>query len=190
MGYKFRFFGKDAEIAASTCNIFCYPDRNFMTASVPVPRLHVHVRRLVAAGHKVSDPIKIVTARQFSTFPLQVSMQTFLFESHMLRLVQDRLSWDFILKIIRGDHNFCQALPLGRPVFPVANLGSIFQAISTSWKDRNNWYQCCTEHAQILWHEEQKLPSDLNFRRGIVCKMAVSVSHRTQHLLVLYLLLV
>ena len=53
VGYKFRFFGEDAEIAASTCNIFCYPDRNFMTASIPVPRLHVYVRRLVAAGHKV-----------------------------------------------------------------------------------------------------------------------------------------
>lgn len=53
VGYKFRFFGKDAEIASSLCNIFTYPDRNFMTASIPVPRLHVYVRRLVAAGYKV-----------------------------------------------------------------------------------------------------------------------------------------
>ena len=36
------------------CNIFCYPDRNFMTASLPLPRLHVYVRRLVEAGHKAS----------------------------------------------------------------------------------------------------------------------------------------
>lgn len=35
------------------CNLFCYPDRNFMTASIPLPRLHVYVRRLVEAGHKV-----------------------------------------------------------------------------------------------------------------------------------------
>ena len=40
-------------MAARECNIFAYPDRNFMTASVPVPRLHVYVRRLVEAGHKV-----------------------------------------------------------------------------------------------------------------------------------------
>ena len=53
VGYKFRFFGKDAEVASSLCNIFSYPDRNFMTASIPVPRLHVYVRRLVAAGYKV-----------------------------------------------------------------------------------------------------------------------------------------
>lgn len=33
--------------------IYCYLDRNFMTASFPVPRLPIHVRRLVAAGHKV-----------------------------------------------------------------------------------------------------------------------------------------
>ena len=36
------------------CNIFCYPDRNFITASLPLPRLHVYVRRLVEAGHKAS----------------------------------------------------------------------------------------------------------------------------------------
>ncbi|CAL8467013.1 g6549 [Coccomyxa elongata] len=53
VGYKFRFFGEDAEIAARECNIFCYPDRNFMTSSIPVPRLHVYVRRLVEAGYKV-----------------------------------------------------------------------------------------------------------------------------------------
>ena len=53
VGYKFRFFGEDAETAARECNIFCYPDRNFMVASIPVPRLHVYVRRLVRAGHKV-----------------------------------------------------------------------------------------------------------------------------------------
>ena len=53
VGYKYRLFGEDAEIASSLCNIFSYPDRNFMTASVPVHRLHVYVRRLVEAGYKV-----------------------------------------------------------------------------------------------------------------------------------------
>lgn len=53
MGYKYRLFGEDADIASSHCNIFAYPDRNFMTASVPVHRLHVYVRRLVEAGYKV-----------------------------------------------------------------------------------------------------------------------------------------
>jgi len=53
VGYKYRFFGEDAEIASTHCNIFSYPDRNFMTASVPVHRLHVYVRRLVETGYKV-----------------------------------------------------------------------------------------------------------------------------------------
>lgn len=53
VGYKYRFFGEDAENAARVCGIFSYPDRNFMTASVPVPRLHTYVRRLVEAGYKV-----------------------------------------------------------------------------------------------------------------------------------------
>ena len=54
VGYKYRLFGEDAEVASSLCNIFSYPDRNFMTASVPVHRLHVYVRRLVEAGYKVT----------------------------------------------------------------------------------------------------------------------------------------
>ncbi|XP_074057848.1 DNA mismatch repair protein Msh3 isoform X4 [Macrotis lagotis] len=52
-GYKYRFFGEDAEIAARELNIYCHLDHNFMTASIPSHRLFVHVRRLVAKGHKV-----------------------------------------------------------------------------------------------------------------------------------------
>ncbi len=33
----------------------CFPDHEFMTASIPTHRLHVHVRKLVAAGYKVLD---------------------------------------------------------------------------------------------------------------------------------------
>ncbi|KAK3610246.1 hypothetical protein CHS0354_022310 [Potamilus streckersoni] len=52
-GYKYRFFREDAEIAAKVLKIYCHLDHNFMTASIPVHRLFVHVRRLVAAGYKV-----------------------------------------------------------------------------------------------------------------------------------------
>uniref|UniRef100_A0A8D2CSS3 DNA mismatch repair protein MSH3 n=1 Tax=Sciurus vulgaris TaxID=55149 RepID=A0A8D2CSS3_SCIVU len=52
-GYKYRFFGEDAEIAAQELNIYCHLDHNFMTASIPTHRLFVHVRRLVAKGYKV-----------------------------------------------------------------------------------------------------------------------------------------
>ncbi|KAM8760091.1 DNA mismatch repair protein Msh3 [Acanthopagrus schlegelii] len=52
-GYKYRFFGEDAEIAARELNIFCHLDHNFMTCSIPTHRLFVHVRRLVSHGHKV-----------------------------------------------------------------------------------------------------------------------------------------
>lgn len=54
VGYKFRFFGDDAEIAARLCNIMAFPDRNFLSASCPVHRLPVYARRLVEAGYKVS----------------------------------------------------------------------------------------------------------------------------------------
>uniref|UniRef100_A0A6I8R7P3 DNA mismatch repair protein MSH3 n=1 Tax=Xenopus tropicalis TaxID=8364 RepID=A0A6I8R7P3_XENTR len=52
-GYKYRFFGEDAEIASRELNIYCHMDHNFMTASIPAHRLFVHVRRLVAKGYKV-----------------------------------------------------------------------------------------------------------------------------------------
>lgn len=53
VGYKYRFFAEDAEIAARVLGIYAHLDHNFMTASVPTFRLNVHVRRLVSAGYKV-----------------------------------------------------------------------------------------------------------------------------------------
>ncbi|XP_031261305.1 DNA mismatch repair protein MSH3 [Pistacia vera] len=53
VGYKYRFFGEDAEIAAKVLGIYAHEDHNFMTASIPTFRLNVHVRRLVSAGYKV-----------------------------------------------------------------------------------------------------------------------------------------
>ncbi|XP_019619134.1 PREDICTED: DNA mismatch repair protein Msh3-like [Branchiostoma belcheri] len=52
-GYKYRLFGDDAVIAAKELGFVSYIDHNFMTCSFPNQRLFVHVRRLVAKGHKV-----------------------------------------------------------------------------------------------------------------------------------------
>ncbi|KAJ8612041.1 hypothetical protein MRB53_037684 [Persea americana] len=75
VGYKYRFFGEDARIAAKELSIFCIPGKfrydehpseahldKFASASVPVHRLHVHVKRLVAAGHKVGVVRQLETA--------------------------------------------------------------------------------------------------------------------------------
>eukprot|EP00884_Botryococcus_braunii_P017424 jgi/Botrbrau1/4365/Bobra.105_2s0012.1 len=62
VGYKFRFFGEDAEIAARLCNIMAFPDRNFLSASCPVHRLPVYARRLVEAGYKVGVVRQVETA--------------------------------------------------------------------------------------------------------------------------------
>lgn len=53
VGYRYRFFGDDAEMAGRILRIFPHYDHNFLTASIPTFRLHFHVRRLVAAGLKV-----------------------------------------------------------------------------------------------------------------------------------------
>ena len=75
VGYKYRFFGEDARIAAKELGIVCIPGKfrydehaseahldRFASASIPVHRLHVHVKRLVAAGHKVGVVRQLETA--------------------------------------------------------------------------------------------------------------------------------
>ena len=47
-GYKYRFFGEDAETASKVLNIGCFPGFNFNTGSIPVHRLNIHIRRLVS----------------------------------------------------------------------------------------------------------------------------------------------
>jgi hypothetical protein len=51
-GYRMRFFGEDAEIAAKILSIQSHWSHNFMVASVPTYRTIVHCRRLLAAGCK------------------------------------------------------------------------------------------------------------------------------------------
>ncbi|KAJ1868413.1 Mismatch repair protein msh3 [Coemansia sp. RSA 989] len=53
VGYKYRFFGEDARIASQVLGIMCTVANNFYNASIPTPRLMIHVRRLVFAGYKV-----------------------------------------------------------------------------------------------------------------------------------------
>ena len=48
VGYKFKFFGEDAKIAAKELNIACYMSQHFFTAMVPVHRLQVHIKRWAA----------------------------------------------------------------------------------------------------------------------------------------------
>ena len=75
VGYKFKFFGEDARVAAKELSIVCIPGKfrydehpseahleRFASASVPVHRLHVHVKRLVTAGHKVGVVRQLETA--------------------------------------------------------------------------------------------------------------------------------
>lgn len=75
VGYKFKFFGEDARIAAKELSIVCIPGKyrfdehpseahldRFASASIPVHRLPVHAKRLVQSGHKVGVVRQIETA--------------------------------------------------------------------------------------------------------------------------------
>lgn len=61
VGYKLKFYGEDARIASKELNIMCFPERNLLTAMIPVHRLHIHVKRLISAGHKVGVVRQIET---------------------------------------------------------------------------------------------------------------------------------
>ncbi|CAL1703692.1 unnamed protein product [Somion occarium] len=53
VGYKYRFFGEDAPIAAKELGIIAFQHRNFLTASIPVHRRDIHLRKLLSQGYKV-----------------------------------------------------------------------------------------------------------------------------------------
>ncbi|KIP07972.1 hypothetical protein PHLGIDRAFT_510551, partial [Phlebiopsis gigantea 11061_1 CR5-6] len=53
VGYKMKFYGEDAQLAAKHLAIVCYPKRNFHQASIPVHRLEVHLKKLLSQGLKV-----------------------------------------------------------------------------------------------------------------------------------------
>ncbi|KAF2441335.1 DNA mismatch repair protein MSH3 [Karstenula rhodostoma CBS 690.94] len=75
VGYKFQIYGEDARIAAKELGIMCIPGKfrydehaseahltRFASASFPVHRLQVHVKRLVQANHKVGVVRQLETA--------------------------------------------------------------------------------------------------------------------------------
>ncbi|KAF2657313.1 DNA mismatch repair protein MSH3 [Lophiostoma macrostomum CBS 122681] len=75
VGYKFKILGDDARIASKELGIVCIPGKfrydehpseahynRFASASFPVHRLQVHVKRLVQANHKVGVVRQIETA--------------------------------------------------------------------------------------------------------------------------------
>ncbi|KAK7467062.1 Mismatch repair protein msh3 [Stygiomarasmius scandens] len=62
VGYKFKFFGEDAKVAATELGVACYPDRNFLVAFIPCERRHIHLKNLLSRGHRVGIVNQIETA--------------------------------------------------------------------------------------------------------------------------------
>ncbi|KAH6573619.1 hypothetical protein BASA62_002879 [Batrachochytrium salamandrivorans] len=58
VGYKYRFFGR----RCAELGIVAFVDHSMATASIPVHRLEVHVKKLVHLGHKVGIVRQIETA--------------------------------------------------------------------------------------------------------------------------------
>ncbi|TFK42973.1 muts domain V-domain-containing protein [Crucibulum laeve] len=62
VGYKYKFFGKDAQIAAKVLGMVAFMDRNFLVASIPTHRRDVHLKNLLAKGYRVGIVTQVETA--------------------------------------------------------------------------------------------------------------------------------
>ncbi|XP_069483651.1 DNA mismatch repair protein Msh3 isoform X2 [Ambystoma mexicanum] len=124
-GYKYRFFGEDAEIAAKELNIFCHVDHNFMTASIPTHRLFVHVRRLVANGYKVGVVKQMETAA--------------------LKAVGENKSTLFTRQLTAL---YTKSTLIGEDVNPLLNLDDNVDVEEVTSDTPNNYLLCICENAE------------------------------------------
>ncbi|XP_063309797.1 DNA mismatch repair protein Msh3 [Pelobates fuscus] len=130
-GYKYRFFGEDAEIAARELNIFCHLDHNFMTASIPTHRLFVHVRRLVAKGYKVG-----------------VVKQT---ETAALKAVGDNKSSLFSRQLAAL---YTKSTLIGEDVSPLMNLDDSLDSDSVITDVPNSYLLCIFEKSDVAKYKK------------------------------------
>ncbi|XP_066511228.1 DNA mismatch repair protein Msh3 isoform X2 [Hoplias malabaricus] len=128
-GYKYRFFGEDAEIAAKELNIFCHLDHNFMTASIPTHRLFVHVRRLVSQGYKVG----VVKQTETSAIKASSANKSSLFTRQLSAL-------------------YTKSTLVGEDVNPLLTLGDLEQAEDVVQDTPNSYLMCVSEN----WDKQSK----------------------------------
>ncbi|KAJ1974562.1 Mismatch repair protein msh3, partial [Dimargaris verticillata] len=69
VGYLYRFFDTDSQVAAAVLSITSNPGPHMCTSSVPAARIMVHIKRLVWAGYKVGVVRQTETAALKSTGP-------------------------------------------------------------------------------------------------------------------------
>ncbi|KAJ7489851.1 muts domain V-domain-containing protein [Mycena galericulata] len=62
VGYKFKFFGEDAKVAAKELGMVCFRDRNFLVAGIPTHRRDIHLKKLLSQGYKVGIVEQVETA--------------------------------------------------------------------------------------------------------------------------------
>uniref|UniRef100_A0A671KY40 DNA mismatch repair protein MSH3 n=1 Tax=Sinocyclocheilus anshuiensis TaxID=1608454 RepID=A0A671KY40_9TELE len=121
-GYKYRFFGEDAEIAAKELNITCHLDHNFMTASIPTHRLFVHVRRLVSQGYKVG----VVKQTETTAIKASGTNKSSLFTRQLHAL-------------------YTKSTLVGEDVNPLLKLGDLEQAEDVVQDSGNSYLMCVSE---------------------------------------------
>ncbi|KAJ7109234.1 muts domain V-domain-containing protein [Mycena epipterygia] len=62
VGYKYKFFGDDAKVAAKELGMVCFTDKNFLVASIPSHRRDIHLKKLLSQNYKVGIVEQVETA--------------------------------------------------------------------------------------------------------------------------------
>jgi len=74
-GYRYRFFGKDAEIASKVLNIVASMSHNFLSTSVPTHRLFVHAKRFDNSNIFLGNNSRKQILRIIRNFPPPIQLR-------------------------------------------------------------------------------------------------------------------
>ncbi|XP_066568011.1 DNA mismatch repair protein Msh3 isoform X2 [Amia ocellicauda] len=173
-GYKYRFFGEDAEIAAKELNIFCHMDHNFMTASIPTHRLFVHVRRLVSQGYKAVQPSTgDVMLDCFQDGPSRSELETCILRVQPVEILVPSDLSEATERLLRG---IASASVQGDDRIRVERLDSAHFDYSTAFQTVSDFYT----NANPETAGSQSLSSVIHLDRPVICCLGAVVKYLSE----------
>ncbi|KAJ7285697.1 DNA mismatch repair protein MSH3 [Mycena rebaudengoi] len=60
VGYKYKFFGDDAKVAAKELGMACFQDRNFLAASIPEHRRDIHLKKYLMSSMWIRSQLTLL----------------------------------------------------------------------------------------------------------------------------------
>lgn len=166
VGYKLKFYEDDALIASELLGIAAVPEKHLLGAMIPVPRLSVHIRRLVDAGHKVG------IVRQTESRALKASSETASAPfARELREVYTAATWIDALGVDGAPEQVLTAVVADRDAVGVAAIDVATAAITYDAAPAADLETRLAHLAprEVLGHTD--LPAVRAYARGTACRL-------------------